>query len=64
MLSDFLEAHESVLSAAQPHHSNGDQQWMRDFAVGQVVLTNQQQCELITDMVLKIEPHPKLRQTD
>jgi hypothetical protein len=45
LLHDFLDAHESVLSAACPRESNEDHSWVRDFAVGRVVLTNEQQCE-------------------
>jgi starvation-inducible DNA-binding protein len=64
LLHDFLEAHESVLSAARPHDSNGDHQWMRDFAVGRVVLTNEQQCESINGMLLRNDPQQRLLQSD
>jgi DNA-binding ferritin-like protein len=62
LILDLLEAHESVLSAARPHYSNDDHQWMRDFVVGQVVLTNEQQCELVGGMLLKNEPQQRLSQ--
>lgn len=64
LIHDFLEAHESVLSAARPHYSNDDQYWMRDFVVGQVVLTNAQQCELIGGMLLRNEPRESFSQTE
>jgi starvation-inducible DNA-binding protein len=64
LIHDFLEAHETVLSAARPHYSNDDQHWMRDFAVGQVVLTNAQQCELIGGMLLRNEPQERFAQTE
>jgi starvation-inducible DNA-binding protein len=64
LLHDFLDAHESVLSAARPHYSNDDHHWVRDFAVGQVVLTNEQQCELISGLLLRNEPQQGSRQTD
>lgn len=64
LLHELLEAHESVLSAARPHDSNDHHHWVRDFAVGQVVLTNEQQCELISGMLLSNEPQQVFRQTD
>ncbi len=64
LLHDLLEAHESVLSAARPHDSNDHHRWVRDFAVGQVVLTNEQQCELINGMLLSNEPQQVFRQTN
>jgi hypothetical protein len=64
LLHEFFDAHESVLSAARPHDSNDDHPWVRDFAVGQVVLTNEQQCESITGVLLKNEPPLRFRQTD
>ena len=64
LIHDFLEAHESVLSVARPHYSNHDHDWMRDFAVGQVVLTNAQQCELIGGMLFGSEPQQRVGQVD
>jgi starvation-inducible DNA-binding protein len=64
LLHDFFDAHESILSAARPHDSNDDQPWVRDFAVGQVVLTNEQQCESINGVLLKNEPPLRFRQAD
>jgi starvation-inducible DNA-binding protein len=64
LLHDFLEAHESVLSAVRPHDSNDDHHWVRDLAVGQVVLTNEQQCELISGVLLRNDPQQRFLQTD
>lgn len=47
LLRDLVEAHEAVLSAAHPHDSHDDLHRVRDFAVAQVVFTNEQQCETI-----------------
>jgi DNA-binding ferritin-like protein len=45
LLVELVDAHESVLSAALPAGTHYGQvsSWTRDFAVGQVVLTNDQQ---------------------
>ena len=64
LLHDFFDAHESLLSAARPHDSNDDQPWVRDLVVGQVVLTNEQQCESINGVLLKSEPPLRFRQTE
>jgi starvation-inducible DNA-binding protein len=64
LLHDFLDAHELVLSAVRPHDANDDHSWMRDFAVGRVVLTNEQQCESINGMLLRNEPLQRFRQAD
>jgi starvation-inducible DNA-binding protein len=64
LLHDFFDAHESVLSAARPHDANDDQPLVRDSAVGQVVLINEQQCESINGVLLKNELPLRFRQTD
>jgi DNA-binding ferritin-like protein len=64
LLRDLLEVHESVLSAARPHNSNEDQHWVRDFAVGQVMLTNEQQCETINGKLLSTGPQQRLLEMD
>jgi hypothetical protein len=64
LLLDLLEAHEAVLNVAHPHNSNDDPHWMRDFAVGQVVLANEHQREIINDMVLWAGPKQRFRETD
>jgi starvation-inducible DNA-binding protein len=46
LLTELIDAHDSVLNAALPPGANAGQptcSWARDFAVGQVVLTNNQQ---------------------
>jgi hypothetical protein len=44
LFRDLLESHESILTAARPS-GNCDEQddvsWIRDFAVGQVVISNE-----------------------
>jgi starvation-inducible DNA-binding protein len=64
LLRDLLEAHESVLSAAGSHNSNEDQHWVRDIAVGQVVLTNVQQYETINGKLLSTGPQQRFLETD
>jgi starvation-inducible DNA-binding protein len=64
LLLDLLEAHEAVLSAAHPHDSNDELHWVRDFAVGQVVLTNEQQWEIINGKVLSAGPQQRFLETD
>jgi DNA-binding ferritin-like protein len=63
-LHEFFDAHESVLSAARPNDSTDEHPWVHDFAVGQVVLTNEQQCESINGVLLKNDPPLRFRQTD
>jgi starvation-inducible DNA-binding protein len=64
LLHEFFDAHESVLGAARPNDSTDEHPWGHDFAVGQVVLTNEQQCESISGLLLKNEPSLRFRQTD
>ena len=64
LLHEFFDAHESVLSVARPNDSTDEHFWVHDFAVGQVVLTNEQQCESINGVLLKNEPPLRFRQTD
>jgi starvation-inducible DNA-binding protein len=52
LLHELLEAHELVLSTALPTGTNdarSDQSWNRDFAVGQVVLTNDLQRSAVSE---------------
>ena len=49
LLNELQDAHESVLIASRPNASNA--QWVHDFAVGQVVLTNDAQCSSIRDLL-------------
>jgi starvation-inducible DNA-binding protein len=58
LLAELLDAHESVLSAAL-HTGTNDAQanrsWTRDFAVGQVVLTNDQQILAVSEQLMHRE---------
>jgi starvation-inducible DNA-binding protein len=64
LLHEFFDAHESVLGAARSNDSNDERPWVHDFAVGQVVLTNEQQCESINGVLLKNEAPLRVCQTD
>jgi DNA-binding ferritin-like protein len=54
LLVELIDAHESVLSAALPAgtHYGQASSWTRDFAVGQVVLTNDQQILAISEQLM------------
>jgi starvation-inducible DNA-binding protein len=55
LLAELLDAHESVLNAALPTGTNEEQlngSWTRDFAVGQVVLTNTEQCLAVREQLM------------
>jgi starvation-inducible DNA-binding protein len=56
LLNELLEAHESVLSTGRPNGSAMNAQWAHDFAVGQVVLTNDAQRSSISDQLVNCEP--------
>ena len=54
LLREMLEAHEWVLSAARPDGTSdvyGEGSWVRDFAVGQVVLSNDLQSRSIGELL-------------
>ena len=58
LLSELIDAHELVLSTAQPAATNEgitDHAWARDFAVGQVVLTNDLQILAISQQLMDRE---------
>jgi starvation-inducible DNA-binding protein len=58
LLVELLDAHESVLIAALPtgtQHGQVSCSWTRDFAVGQVVLTNDQQILAISEQLMHRE---------
>jgi starvation-inducible DNA-binding protein len=58
LLVELLDAHESVLSAALPtgtHYKQANSSWTRDFAVGQVVLTNDQQILAVSEQMTRRE---------
>ena len=61
---DLLEAHEAVLSAAYTHDSYDDLHGVRDFAVGQVVLANEHQWEVINGKLRSAGPQQRLTETD
>jgi starvation-inducible DNA-binding protein len=48
----LLDAHESVLNAAQPTRVSGDHKSARDFAIGQVVLSNHQQSWSLSEQLV------------
>jgi starvation-inducible DNA-binding protein len=55
LLAELLDAHESVLNAALSPGTNEQQlngSWTRDFAVGQVVLTNNEQSLVVRDQLM------------
>jgi starvation-inducible DNA-binding protein len=51
-VGELLDAHESVLNTAQPTRVSGDHKWVRDFAIGQVVLTNDQQIWSLSEQLV------------
>jgi hypothetical protein len=52
MLRTLLDAHELILAVAlSGGDETNDHAWIRDFAVGQVVLTNEQQSQSICDLL-------------
>jgi len=61
-LVELLDAHESVLSAALPagtHYAQVNSSWTREFAVGRVVLTNDQQILAVSEQLMyreKMQP--------
>jgi len=64
LLRELVEAHELVLSAAQPAGTNdvrGDRSWARDFAVGHVVLINEQQLLMLSEHLMDRETHQRLQ---
>ena len=55
LLAELLDAHESVLNAALPTRTKDGQvnhSWTRDFSVGQVVLTNDQQILAVSEQLM------------
>ncbi len=64
LLRELLEAHQAALSAACPNGSNMDHHPVRDFAVGQVMLTNDAQIWSINERLLGHDPQQRFLQTD
>jgi starvation-inducible DNA-binding protein len=59
LLRELLDAHESVLSAVRLNDSALNKQWAHDFAVGQVVLTNDSQSFSIIEQLAELEPRQR-----
>jgi starvation-inducible DNA-binding protein len=58
LLAELLDAHEFALNAALPTQTKDGQvnrSWTRDFAVGQVVLTNDQQILAVSEQLMHRE---------
>jgi len=56
LLAQLVDAHESVLNAALPTGANDGQvnrSWTHDFAVGQVVLTNDEQILAVREQLMR-----------
>jgi starvation-inducible DNA-binding protein len=60
LLRELLDAHESVLSVGRPNGSTMNDQWAHDFAVGQVVLTNDAQISSINDQLADFDPTQRI----
>jgi hypothetical protein len=58
LLRNLLDEHESVLGAARPEGRN-ERTWARDFAVGQVVLTNDLQAWTVGEQYAKQDPRQR-----
>src|SRR5271170_4311804 len=52
LVVELLDAHESVLNTALPTRVSEDHKWARDFAIGQVVLTNDQQSWSLSEQLV------------
>jgi starvation-inducible DNA-binding protein len=61
LLCELLDAHETVLYIGRPNGSAMEEQWARDFAVGQVLLTNDAQSFSIGEQLSEWEPSQRLR---
>jgi starvation-inducible DNA-binding protein len=62
LLVELLDAHESVLSAALPigtRFGQANSSWIRDLAVGQVVLTNNQHFLALGERLMRREGMPQ-----
>lgn len=59
LLCEMLDAHESVLHTGRANGSALDEPWARDFAVGQVVLTNNAQRSIIKDELAGGDPRQR-----
>jgi starvation-inducible DNA-binding protein len=62
LLARVMDAHDSILSVALPNHSDVgrvESSWSRDFAVGMVVLTNNQQIQAVSAQLKAREASPR-----
>jgi starvation-inducible DNA-binding protein len=59
LLNELLDAHESVLNTGRPEGSTMNSQCVHDFAVGEVVLTNDAQSASIGDQLADREPRQR-----
>jgi starvation-inducible DNA-binding protein len=59
LLNELLDAHESALSTGRANGSAMNAPWAHDFAVGQVVLTNDAQSSAIGDQLVECEPRQR-----
>jgi starvation-inducible DNA-binding protein len=60
LLNELLDAHESVLNTGRRNGLVMSAQWAHDFALGQVVLTNEGQSSSISDQLADCEPRQQL----
>ena len=60
LLRELIDAHESVLHTGRANGSALDEPWARDFAVGQVVLTNDAQRSTINDELADGDPRRRV----
>jgi starvation-inducible DNA-binding protein len=56
LLNELLDAHESVLNTGRPNGSAINAQWANDFALGQVVLTNEAQSSSVIEQLADCDP--------
>jgi starvation-inducible DNA-binding protein len=64
LFRDLLESHDSILTAARPSgkcDKQDDISWIRDFAVGQVVISNELQSQIICELMLGRVDHPSVQ---
>ncbi len=59
LLRELLDAHEGVLNICRPNGSAPDEHWSRDFAVGQVVLTNDEHRATVSDQLADSDPRQR-----
>ena len=60
LLCELLDAHELVLNTGRSNGSALNEPWERDFAVGQVVLTNEAHSSSISDELADNDPRQRV----